>query len=241
MVGNVYDTAIYAQSWRTDTISRRLANAVDRLISYFDRWRLKVNIAKTDAILFTKRRPRNPTSIQLHGMDIPWSPAVTYLGLRLTSTLNYSAYIKTAAHKALGNLVQLFPLLANDSTLSVATKLHIYKAAIRSTMTYAAPVWCSISDSTYKQLEIVQNKCLRVITSSPRYTPVIRLRTGLGVDTIKAYVRRLATRFYSNCHLHPNPLIGAIGQYTLIDLTQMYKRYKHKRPKHSLLYVEQFC
>jgi hypothetical protein len=120
------DTAIYAQSWRTDTISRRIANAVDRLISYFDRWRLKVNISKTDAILFTKRRPRNPTPIQLDGMDIPWSSEVTYLGLRLTSTLNYSAYIRTAAHKAIGNLVQVFPLLANDSTLSVATKMHIY-------------------------------------------------------------------------------------------------------------------
>ena len=168
-------------------------------------------------------------------MDIPWSSEVTYLGLRLTSTLNYSAYIKTAAHKAIGNLVQLFLLLANDSTLSVATKLHIYKAAVRSTMTYAAPVWCSISDSTYQQLEIVQNKCLRVITSSPRYTPIIRLRTGLGVESIQAYVRRLAIRFYSNCHLHPNPLIGAIGQYTLLDLIHMYKRYKHKRPKHSLL------
>jgi hypothetical protein len=47
--------------------------------------------------------------------------------------------------------------------------------------------------------------------------------------------RRLAIRFYSNCHLHPNPLIGAIGQYTLLDLIHMYKRYKHKRPNHSLL------
>jgi hypothetical protein len=48
------DTAIFTQSWRTDTITRRLTNAVDRLLSYFSRWRLKVNLSKTDAIIFTK-------------------------------------------------------------------------------------------------------------------------------------------------------------------------------------------
>ena len=144
--------------------------------------------------------------------DIPWSTQVNYLGLRLTTTLNYSSQIKRAAHTAIGNLVQLFPLLAKDSTLSVATKLHIFKASVRSALTYAAPVWCSISDSTYQQLEVVQNKCLRVISSSPRCTPILRLHSSLGVESIQSYVRRLATRFYSKCHLHPNPLIGSIGQ-----------------------------
>jgi hypothetical protein len=51
----------------------------------------------------------------------------------------------------------------------------------------------------------------------------------------QTYVRRIAARFHSHCALHPNPLIGSIGQYNLSDLTKMYKRYKHKRPKHCLL------
>ena len=96
-----------------------------------------------------------------------------------------------------GNLMHLFPLLAKDSTLSVNTKLRIYKASIRSALTYAAPVWCSISNSNYQLLQVVQYKCLRVITNSPRNTPILRLHTSLGVDYIHTYVRQLATRFFT--------------------------------------------
>ena len=160
---------------------------------------------------------------------------MNYLGLRLTTTLNYTAQVKRATHTAIGNLVQLFPLLAKDSTHSATTKLHIYKTSIRSALTYAAPVWCSISDSTYQQMQAVQNKCLRVISNSPRRTPISRLHSSLGIDYIQSFLRQPASRFYFQCQTHHNPLIGSIGQYTLHDLNTMYKRYKHKRPKHILL------
>jgi hypothetical protein len=65
------DTAVFTQSWRPDTISRRLTHAVGRLITYFTRWRLKVNIPKTEAIIFTRRRPHPPAYIRLDGMEIP--------------------------------------------------------------------------------------------------------------------------------------------------------------------------
>jgi len=47
------DTAILTQSWRTDTILHRLTHATSILLCYFTRWKLQVNIHKTEAILFT--------------------------------------------------------------------------------------------------------------------------------------------------------------------------------------------
>jgi hypothetical protein len=130
-------------------------------------------------------------------MEIPWSADDKYLGVRLTITLiKYSAHVKRAAQTALGNLVHLFPLLAKDSTLSVNTNLRIYKASIRSALTYAAPVWCSISNSNYQHLQVVQNKRLHVISNSPRNTPILHLHTLLGVDYIHTYVRHLVTRYF---------------------------------------------
>jgi hypothetical protein len=170
-------------------------------------------------------------------MKIQWTTAVTYLGLQLTSTLNYSSHVKRSANKALVNLVNLFPLLANESTLSTAilVKLHLYKASIRSTMTYAVLVWCSFSTSTYQSLQIVQNKWLRVITNSPRHTPISRIHYLTCIDYIQTYILRLATTYYSKCPNHTNPLIRTIGQYTMRDVTTVYKKYKHRRPKHILL------
>ena len=171
------DTALYTQSWRTDTIARRLTRALSRVVHYLRRWRLKVNITKTTAIIFTKRRPPEPEPISLEGAMIPWTKKLTYLGLYFTSTLNFTEHVKRSAQKAIRHLVQLFPLLARESTFAPATKIHLYKTSIRSSMTYAAPVWCSVSQSTYQYMQVIQNKCLRVITQSPRCTPIAHLIT----------------------------------------------------------------
>ena len=199
------------------------------------RWRLKLNLSKTEAILMTKRRPFLTGTIRQKNVEIPWSNDVTYLGLKMTKTLNYSSHIKLVTDKAIGMLVALFPLLSKESSLSTTTKLHIYKAVIRPMLTYAAPIWCSMSNSSYRQMEVVQNKCLRVVACAPRGTPLDRLRSTLEMETIQSYCRRLAESFYNKCTEHPNPLVRSIGRYTLQELNQSYRRYKHKRPKHCLL------
>jgi hypothetical protein len=168
-------------------------------------------------------------------VEIPWTKQIQYLGLHFTSTLNFNTHIKRSAHKALGHLIQLFHLLDRESSLAPATKLHLYKTSIRPTMTYAAPVRCSISPSTYQYLQVIQNKCLRVITQSPIRTPISHLHTVTGIDYLHTYIRSLAERFYAQCPEHENPLVRSIGNYTRQDLLQLYKKYRHKRPKHILL------
>ena len=175
-------TALFSQSWRPGTIARRLSHAITRLTAYFTLWRLKVNMDKTEAILFTKRRPVQPPPLRLGGMTFPWTTEVKYLGLRLTSTLNYSPHIKCQIGNALGTLLKLIPLLGKDSTLTTSTKLLLYTTSIRSIISYAAPVWCSISDSTYKQLQVLQNKCLRIILNAPRRTPIEDLHRTADIE-----------------------------------------------------------
>jgi hypothetical protein len=54
------DTALLSQSWLSDTISRRLSNALTTLHKYFTKWKLRLNTHKTETILFSKRRHSNP-------------------------------------------------------------------------------------------------------------------------------------------------------------------------------------
>jgi hypothetical protein len=116
--------------------------------------------------MFSKRRPAQLPPLRLGEMTFPWTSEVKYLGLRLTTTLNYSPHIKCQIGNALGTLIKLFPLLSKYSTLTTSTKFLLYKTSIRSILSYAAPVWCSISDSTYKQLRtLVGNLQLNTLYS----------------------------------------------------------------------------
>ena len=101
--------------------------------------------------------------------------------------------------------------------------LTLFKLLILSTLTYAAPVWSNTSSSNYRQLQILQSKCLRVIGNYSRRTPITHLHF------------HLTEKFFLNCPTHPNPLVREIGNYSVADLHRQYKKYIHKRTKHLLL------
>ena len=84
------DTALFTQSWRTDTIARRQMSPMNELHRYFNKWKIRMNVNKTDAILFTKRRPAAPPLSQFQHSAIPCSPHIPYLGLVLDSKLLFT-------------------------------------------------------------------------------------------------------------------------------------------------------
>jgi len=229
------DTALLAQSWRTDTIVRRPTHAIVLLHRYFTKWNLRVNINKTEAILFAKRRPASPPPLQFQHTVIPWSPHIRYLGLELYSKLLFTKHLHSVKHKATGVLLKLFPLLDRDSTLSSYNKLTLYKLLIRPVLTYAAPVWSNRSSSNYRHLQLLQSKCLRVIGNYPRRTPIPHLHSAFNLETIHEFIYRLTDKFFHNCSTHPIPLVRQIGNYILPDLHTQYRKYIHKRTKHLLL------
>ena len=141
------------------------------LFRYFTKWKLQVNIHKTEAILFTRRRPTAPAPLHFQHTIVPWKSQVRYLGLTLDSKPLFTKHITSVTHNTTGTFLQLFPLLARDLTLTIPNKLTLYKLFIRSALTYAAPVWSYTSPSNYHRLQVLQSKCLRVIGNYPRCTP----------------------------------------------------------------------
>jgi hypothetical protein len=148
---------------------------MSQLFRYFNKWKLRVNVSKTELILFTKRRLPDPQPLQLHNDTIPCPNTVKYLGLLLDSKLLFTKHLQTILHKATGTLLKIFPLLARDFPLTIPNKILLYKLLLRSMITYAAPVWSSTSLTNYRHLQVYQSKCLRVIGDIPRRTPISNL------------------------------------------------------------------
>jgi hypothetical protein len=59
--------------------------------------------------------------------------------------------------------------------LSVGAELTVYKALIRSMLTYACPVWEFAADSYLLKLQRLQNRALRIIGNPPRHIPICEL------------------------------------------------------------------
>jgi len=70
--------------------------------------------------------PSLPDHIQIQDTFVPWAPTTCYLGLMLDSKLLFSRCLHTIANKATGVFCNIFPLLTQDSALTLSNKLSIY-------------------------------------------------------------------------------------------------------------------
>jgi hypothetical protein len=88
---------------------------------------------------------------------------------------------------------------------------------------------CAISSEDRVEL------CLRVTGNLPRRTTIPLLHATFSIPLIRDQIHHMTARFFYTTSNHTNPLVRAIGNYTLTDLRQQYKKYIHKRTKPILL------
>lgn len=204
------DTAIFTSSWRTDTIVNRLQTAATKVNKYCQKWRIKLNPAKSETIMFTKRRPAGYSNVTLNGNQIEWSSHVRYLGVILDKRLTFTKHIKHLCDRAYAALFQLFPLFNPKSKLSSENKMLIYKSAIRPILTYGSPVWKQMCKTNYRKLQIIQNKSLRIISGLPRYTPIVSLHEFLNICYLNEYIEQLNSSYYKSCSVSESTLINTL-------------------------------
>ncbi|KAJ4426224.1 hypothetical protein ANN_27035 [Periplaneta americana] len=88
-------------------------------------------------------------------------------GIIMDSHLNFRDHIQSLLRKANGLIVRHYPILAALTPDNLRVGLTMYKALIRSVITYAAPAWEFAAVSHLRKLQVVQNQVIRLITHLP--------------------------------------------------------------------------
>lgn len=194
------DTAIYATSFSAEVAYRKLTIHNHYLQKYFTKWKIKLNSSKTEIITFTKKK----TDVTIHSLKSPAATLkpvkqVKYLGMVLDRGLTFSMHITKAIKAAYMAINRVYPIINRKSQLSLENKLLLYKAVIRPVLTYAAPAWCSASVTSIKRLQLIQNKCLRIINSANRYTKITELhKNSNNLPFLEDFIIKLSLAFYNN-------------------------------------------
>lgn len=218
------DVCIYSRSWSPEVAADRVQSASEKLFDYFAKWRVKANVDKSTAVLFTRRRRRPPDAMVLQGDLLPWRSEAKYLGVILDSKLTWKNHIESMANRAMGALVSLYALLNRRSKLDPLRKIRLYKAVIRPTMTYASSVWGYAAHSHVNKLQVIQNKVLRMAFDAPWFVRNDTLHNDSGMATIEEFIRSKASTEFARLENHPNPLLAGLTDYDVEHL-------RHKRPR----------
>ena len=201
------DKACLTSSFRISAIVNRLNQAAAKIQKFYNKWKIKINIQKSEAIIFTKRRPILDVNVCLNNYVIEWSSSVKYLGVILDSKRTFTKHINYAADKALKLLLKYYPLLNKKSNLSTINKLNIYKTIVRPAMLYASPVWSMTCNTNFSNLQIQQNKFLRLAGNYRRFTEINHIHNELKMEMIFEYVKRVTTKYFENITDHENFLM----------------------------------
>jgi len=97
------------------------------LLKHFTKWKLHLNAHITETILFSQHHPCLTHPVQIYDTFVPRPQTYSIQASFLTLSTKHLHIITS---KATGILCNIFPLVAQDSTLAKHTKLPLYKLLI---------------------------------------------------------------------------------------------------------------
>jgi len=230
------DTAIYA-TIRSATDSVTLQNDLKRLEKWELEWDMEFNPSKCQVIHATKRKHPIPTQYFLHGIKIESVTSAKYLGVDIASNLSWDDHINRSTKKA--NQTLGF-LRRNIKVKSQPVKSLAYQTLVRPQLEYGSEVWSPHNHNQIYQIESVQRRAARWITSNYETTAsVTNMLNTLGLRRLD--LRRIDSRlslFYKIQHglvaihiteyltpLSYTPRIGHSLSYRLLSATKDYYKF----------------
>jgi hypothetical protein len=159
--------------------------------SWCERWNIKINEGTSQAICFSRRLTVPDDVLELNGRDIPFVNNVTYLGVTFDRRMTWRHHIVRTVAKAFSTYVRTYSLFKSGS-LSTNIKLMLYKALIRSAITYACPTREYAADAHLLKLQRLQNRVLHAIRKLDRCTPVRKLHVAFRIPYVYDYISKLS-------------------------------------------------
>jgi hypothetical protein len=136
-----------------------LESASKQAIKWFNMNDMKANPDKFQALYLNKRH-KEQINFNIENYVIPPEESVKLLGVEFDRDLTFDNHINNICSKAskqINALRRISNLLTKDS------KLTIYNSFINSTLNYCPIVYSTFSKTSFKQLEKIQKRALRLV------------------------------------------------------------------------------
>jgi hypothetical protein len=169
--------------------------------AWCDRWNIKINEDKAQAIYFSHQRRQPDSLLTLNGRNIPFVNSVNYLGVIFDNRMTWKLHIQTIEAKAFRTFIRLYSLFKSER-LSAKIKLTLHRALIRSVMTYACAVLKFGTETYLLKLQRLQNKVLRTTSNLRRCTSVRDMHVAFQIPYVYDYITKLCRRQAEIIHNH---------------------------------------
>lgn len=215
------DCLIFSHDESPITALNKTAEHLSTIYDYYKTWGIDINASKSEAICIRNASGKCsrfvvPESKRLHlsldETEIPFNSKLKYLGVVFDKLMKFNNHGRSQLAKS-KKITGMFSRLLNNNYLSQKTKLLIYKVAIRSVLSYAFPIWFTISPTVAKEIEIFERGILRRCinknfqTYTKRYSNEY-IYNKSAVTPFCQYILSLQKKFIDKLENHDNVLMN---------------------------------
>jgi len=189
----------------------RMQQALNRLTEAAESLGLFFSASKTKTMLFYCI-PEDIPRFTIGEQPIELVKRHRYLGVIIDDKLHFIHHAKYIKEKLTSRLNILKIISSSKKGVSTAMLLTLYRALIKTVLTYSAPALLMASPSAITQLEIVQRAALRICLGLPRPTPIALVYAEADEPPIKTEIKRSTIKYLIRAATkpHPTPIIQVV-------------------------------
>jgi hypothetical protein len=147
------------------------------------------------------------SAVYLNNTALPQSSTVNYLGLHLDSRLTWKQHIAKKRKQIDLKVKDIYWIIGHKSTMSLDSKVLLYKAIIKPIWTYGIELWGCTSKSNITIIQRSQSKILRMITNAPWYVTNQTLHEDLNIPYITEVIQERSNKHHDKINIHSNIIL----------------------------------
>ena len=178
-------------TYKTKRVSfLRLQRAMKDIEKWCSRWRIKLNVAKTQLVSFSNVKPRN-MKLELFGEPIPEQNEMSLLGVTFSKTMRLAKHCKSKASKAMQRVRLLRMVSGKRWGAKAHTLLKLYKQYIRPVLESGYVTTSKACPASLMILQRIQNAALRTALRAESWSKITALHELAKMEPLTDRLRRL--------------------------------------------------
>jgi len=154
------DDCVLYRNIRSMRDCQTLQDDIDLLAVWESNWLMEFNVGKCNSMMISRQHPDRLFNFNyhLHGQTLESVTSAKYLGVTITSNLDWGLHTKNICSKA----TQTLGFIRRNLALAPrATKGLAYQTLVRPKLEYASPVWSPHQQKDIHKIEMVQRTAAR--------------------------------------------------------------------------------
>ena len=216
------DTSFLCPGKSPSSIIKDLKKDMYSLYDWLCANKLSLNVDKTELILFKPvKKQLSPVHLKFQGKKIRETKKVLYLGLLIDHKLKWKHHIselRTKLGRGIGILCKL-----KKRKLPAQSMISIYHSVFQCHLTYGISTWGFTTKENKERIQLLQNKCIRILGNLKRDSNVESTRINLGLLNVEQLWKlEIAKIMWDFEHSHLPQDLSDLFQF--IDRTHLLTR-----------------